>query len=708
MNENKREFTYNYGGKNLTIETGRLAKQADGAVFITCGGTQILATVVSAREMAEEQDFFPLLVDYKERFYAAGKFLGGINKREGRPSNAEILLMRMVDRPFRPLFPSGYFFETVIQATVHSYDEDADPEVMAGIASSAALTISDVPFEGPVGFCKVGRIDGKLILNPTLSQREISDLELVVAGTKDAISMVEGEAHELSEEMMVDAIMFAHEHIKGLCNFLEEVRKAVGKPKRPFTPVLPNQKIMDMLSRDFEKEARSILTVADKHKRQQAMKDLETKVQAVVDSNRAAYDFKEEDKLEKKIHSAVDEFFAQIMRSDILHKGIRIGGRSLTEVRPIETEIDILKRVHGSSLFTRGETQVMATVTLGGKEGEQLVDTVAGVHYDDFYLHYTFAPYCVGEARGYRGVGRREIGHGNLAERALKMMMPPEDKFPYTVRVSCEVTESNGSSSMGSICSGSMALMDAGVPLNAAVAGVAMGLIKEGDKFVILTDILGDEDHLGDMDFKVGGTKDGITAIQMDIKISGVTKEIFQQALKQARDGRLHILNQMSKSISSPRPDYKQGVPRIVMTQIEPDKIGALIGPSGRNIKAIQEEFKVTVEVDDSGTVKVLGPDTKLAKEAVDTINLQINGPKLGTEYEGVVVTIKEYGAFVDLAPNVSGLLHISEIANERAKSVEDYLREGDKVKVKVVEIDRYGKIKLSAKAIAPLQKRNP
>ncbi|MBF0207535.1 MAG: polyribonucleotide nucleotidyltransferase [Oligoflexia bacterium] len=706
MNQGKREFHYNYGGREVTIETGRLAKQADGAVFISCEGTQLLVTVVSAREVGEEQDFFPLLVDYKERFYSAGKFLGGFNKREGRPSSAEILLMRMVDRPFRPLFPTGYFYETIIQATVHSYDSSADPEVLAGLGAAAALTVSDVPFNGPAAFCKVGRIDGKFVLNPAHDQWEHSDLELVVAGSKDAILMVEGEADQLPEEVMVEAIIWAHDHIKGFCRFLENVQREVGKTKRAYAPTLPNQKILEKLRSDFENDARSCLAIAEKQSRQQAVKTLEDRALAAIIENKSAYGFSEEDRggIGKKVHVAVDEFISEIMRADILDKGKRIGGRSLTEIRPIETEVGVLRKVHGSSLFTRGETQVLAIVTLGGKDGAQLTDVVSGLIYERFYLHYTFAPYCVGEARGYRGVGRREIGHGNLAERALRQVLPSDDSFPYTVRVACEVTESNGSSSMGSICSGSMALMDAGVPLASPVAGVAMGLIKEGDKFVILTDILGDEDHLGDMDFKVAGTSKGITAIQMDIKISGVTKEIFQQALRQAKEGRLFILGNMSKSIASARADFRPGVPRIRSLNIEPDRIGALIGPSGKNVKALQEEFGVTVEVDDSGLVRVLGVDTEKVKEAVATIELQIAGPRLDAEYEGVVVSVKEYGAFVDLAANVSGLLHVSEITNDRVKSVEDYLDVGDKLRVKVIEVDRYGKIKLSAKAIESLQ----
>lgn len=698
---NKLEFKHNFGDREVIVETGRLAKQTDGSAFVTCGGTQVLATVVSARSLGESTDFFPLLVDYKEKFYAAGKFLGGFMKREGRPSSSEILLMRMIDRPFRPLFPSGYKFETIIQTTVHSYDPEVDPGIIAGIAASCALSFSDVPFNGPVGFCRVGRVQGKLVLNPTPTQMDISDLDLIVAGTLDAVLMIEGEAKELSEEQMVEAIIFGHEHVIKWCTFMKEVQDKHGKAKRSFEPIEVPAAVLDLLRKDFKDQAQKCLEISQKHARQDAVALLSKNVAAKLDEQ-------EKDVNHSKLaQAAVDELLYEMMRHDILRNHKRIGGRGLDVVRPIETEVDILKNVHGSSLFTRGETQVMATITLGGKDGEQMKDDITGISYDRFYLHYTFAPYCVGEAKGYRGVGRREIGHGNLAERALKGVIPPKEKFPYTVRVNCEVTESNGSSSMGSVCSGSMALMDAGVPVSGAVAGVAMGLIKEGKDFVILTDILGDEDHLGDMDFKVAGTKKGITAIQMDIKIAGIGKDIFQQAMEQARKGRLHILGEMAKTLDHAKDDYKDSVPRIDSLKIDPDKIGALIGPSGKNIKAIQENFKITVEVSDDGTVNILGTDKDLIKKAKDSISLQINGPLINSDYDGIVVSIKEYGAFVDIAPNVSGLLHVSEIADERIGDVNDYLTPGQTLKVRVVEVDRFGKIKLSAKAIQKIAKKS-
>jgi polyribonucleotide nucleotidyltransferase len=708
---NKQEFTFNYGGKDITIETGRMAKQADGAVFISCNGTQVLVTVVSAKEANPEQDFFPLLVDYKEKFYAGGKFLGGFNKREGRPSESEILLMRMVDRPFRPLFPEGYMNETIIQATVHSYTAEGDPEVLAGLGAAAALVLSDIPFLGVVGFNKVGRIDGKLVLNPTRKEWEKSDLELVVAGSKDAVSMIEGEAKELSEEVMLEAIMFGHDHIKKFCDFLEGVREKVGKPKRTFAPVLPHKELLAKIETHFEKEVKTALSIVPKLERQEALRLLNKRIVSELSENPAQFGLEKvlegtKDDNKKKLHGALDHVLYKVMRSDILSKNIRIGGRGLTDIRPIETEINLLSSVHGSSLFTRGETQVLAAVTIGGKEGQQLLDTLAGLSYEKFYLHYTFAPYSVGEARGYRGVGRREIGHGNLAERALRQVLPSEKEFPYTMRVACEVTESNGSSSMGSVCSGSMALMDAGVPLTSPVAGVAMGLIKEGEKYAILTDILGDEDHLGDMDFKVAGTKKGITAIQMDIKITGINEEIFKKALSQAHVGRLKILDEMSKTIPTTRAELKDGVPRIKSISIAPDRIGALIGPGGKNIKMLQETYSVTIEVAEDGTVSAVGVNTDKIDEVLCVIDLQINGPKIGSVYDGVVVSIKEFGAFVDLIPNVSGLLHVSELTTERVREVSDYLREGDTVKVKVLDVDKLGKIKLSAKALAPLNKK--
>lgn len=706
MLNNKKEFKFNYGENEVVIETGRLAKQADGSVLVSSNGTQVLVTVCCAEEVNDGQDFFPLLVDYKEKFFAAGKFLGGFMKREGRPSNAEILLMRMIDRPLRPLFPEGFMNETIITAQVLSFDGETDPEVLAGLGTAAALAVSDIPFNGPVGFCKVGKLDGKLILNPNHKQWENSDIELVLAASKDAILMVEGEANEVSEEEMMEALMFGHASIKEFCAVLESMKKEVGKEKRAWESAAANKTMMSKMQ-DFHADARAALEINDKLQRQKAVKAITKKVKEAIKENPSAFGLEDDSEAGKEAYKGVDEMMYNLMRRDILDNDKRIAGRALTQVREIETEVGLLKKAHGSSLFTRGETQVMATVTIGGKEGEQMSDSIYGVSYENFYLHYTFPPFSVGEARGYRGVGRREVGHGNLAERAIKKMMPDASEFPYTTRVTCEVLESNGSSSMGSVCSGSMALMDAGVPLKKPVAGVAMGLIKDGDNFKILTDILGDEDHLGDMDFKVAGSADGITAIQMDIKIEGITEEIFRQAMAQAKDGRLHILNEMAKTISTERKEFKEGVPQIMTTNIDKDKIGALIGPGGKNIKAIQEKNNVSIEITEEGLVKVLGTDVAVLKDVCDLIDLQITGPKIGTDYDATVVSIKEYGAFVDIAQGISGLVHVSEFADERVKDVNEYVSEGDKIKVRVLEIDRFGKIKLSAKAVSSLKKKD-
>ncbi len=705
MINNKKEFTFTYGGKEVTLETGRLAKQADGAVLVTSGETQVLTTVCSAHEIKDGQDFFPLMVDYKEKFSAAGKFLGGFMKREGRPSNAEILLMRMTDRPLRPLFPSGYMAETIVMAQVLSFDGETDPEVLAGLGTAAALAISDIPFAGPIGFCKVGKVEGKLCLNPSIDQWENSTIELVLAASKDAILMVEGEADEVSEEEMMEALMYGQKSIKEFCEVVDTMVAECGKEKREFISADANATLTAKMA-EYSDRARATLSFDNKQVRSKAISKLTKEVATDIKANPEAFGLTADDSAGKNAYQGVDDLLYKMMRTDILKEGKRIAGRALDKVREIETEVAVLAKPHGSSLFTRGETQVLATATLGGKEGEQMADSIHGVSFSKFYLHYTFAPYSVGEARGYRGVGRREVGHGNLAERAIKKMLPED--FPYTVRLTCEVTESNGSSSMGSVCSGSMALMDAGVPLKKPVAGVAMGLIKEGDDFTILTDILGDEDHLGDMDFKVAGTTEGITAIQMDIKITGITEEIFTKAMSQAKEGRLHILGEMAKTISAAKPNYKNGVPTIKTTQIATDKIGALIGPGGKNIKALQEDFSVNIEIDEDGTVKVLGVDQDLLNECVTVIDMQINGPKIGSEYDAKVVTIKEYGAFVDIAKGVSGLVHVSEIADERVKDVNDYVAEGDTIKIKVLEVDRFGKLKLSAKAVESLKSKNP
>ena len=707
MNEGKREFHLEYGGKKLTIETGRLAKQADGSVLVTCEGTQVLVTVCSAKEVADGQDFFPLMVDYREKYYSAGKFLGGFMKREARPGTHETLNSRLIDRPLRPLFPSGYMAETIIMPTVMSFDENADPEVLGALGAAAALAVSDIPFNGPLGTLKIGRIDGQWVINPAQSLWKESDLEMVVAASKDAIMMVEGEANELTEAEMIEALQVSHAEIKKFCELVETMKAEVGKPKREFISAKPNEKMMDSVKSQFTDDARSCLNIDDKLLRQNAVKALESKVTEAIAENPENFGLTADDSgvFGKESYKAVDHLMYEMMRNDILKEGKRIAGRGMTEVRQIETEVNVLRKTHGSSLFTRGETQVLAAVTMGGEEGEQSADRLHGMEKQKFYLHYQFPPYSVGEARGYRGVGRRELGHGNLAERAIKKVIPASNQ--YTLRVNCEVLESNGSSSMGSVCSASMALMDAGIPLNGPVAGVAMGLVKEGDEFAILTDILGDEDHLGDMDFKVAGTDKGITAIQMDIKIAGITEEIFTKAMSQAKEGRIHILNEMAKTITEARKELKDGVPKMETLKIDTDKIGALIGPGGKNIKGLQEQFGVNISIEEDGTVQIVGSVNEQLNLCKRTIDLQINGPKVGDEYDSVVSAIKEYGAFVDLAPGTSGLVHVSEIAEERVNDVNEYLAEGDEIRVKVIELDRFGRFKLSAKAVKPLSKKS-
>lgn len=705
MLNNKKEFKMNYGGKEITLETGRLAKQATSSVMASCEGTQVLVTLMCAREVNDGQDFFPLMVDYKEKFYAAGKFLGGFLKREGRPSNAEILIMRLIDRPLRPLFPEGFMYETIVTAQVMSHG-GGDAEVLAGLGAAAAISISDVPFNGPLGFAKVGKIDGKLTLNPSKEEFKNSCLELLVAGKPDAVLMVEGEADEVSEADMLEAITFGHNNIKEFCKLVDQMIQEVGVKKREFTPVNPNAALMAAAEKEFTADARKVLGVNVKQERSAATSAFKKSIKEALKANPSKFGLTEDSDFGKEAAKITDEMLYKFMRADILNEEKRIANRPVNKVREIETEVSVLKSVHGSALFTRGETQVIAAVTIGGKEGEQMYDSIHGVGFDKFYLHYAMQPFSVGEARGYRGVGRREVGHGNLAERALKKAMPSQELFPYTVRVACEVLESNGSSSMGSVCSGSMALMDAGVPLKGPVAGIAMGLIKEGDKYKILTDILGDEDHLGDMDFKLAGTKDGITAIQMDMKIAGISEQIFREALDQAKTARTHILGEMSKTMSSHREGFKAGVPQIKSFKIAPDKIGALIGPGGKNIKALQENFKVSMDVAEDGTVKVLGIDVSKIDEVISLAEMQLNGPKIGSVYKGTVVTIKEYGAFVDIVAGLAGLVHVSEIADERVNDVNEYLTEGQLVDVKVLEVDRFGKIKLSVKAVAPVAKK--
>ena len=705
INQHKQEWRMNYGGKEIVLEIGRMAKQADGSVLVSSQGTQVLVTVCSATHAKEGQDFFPLLVEYTEKFYAAGKYPGGFKKREGRPSDRESLNARLIDRPLRPLFPEGYLFDTVVSCTVFSYNpQGGDPEILAGLGASAALTVSDIPFAGPIGLCKVGRIDNKYILNPTLNDWKKSDMEIVVAASQEAILMVEGEAKLVPEKDVLEAIWFAHDNIKEYVALLKNIRQEVGRSKREFVPLSPNETLMTTIRQRYLGKAKETLSITNKIERQKAQGEIIKTVAKEMEQNPDNFGLEEGDSFSKKAAEGMDEILYNLLREDILERDKRIGDRGLNQVRPIETEVDVLSVPHGSALFTRGETQVLSTVTLGGPTDEQMFDGIRGVGTEQFYLHYNFPPYSVGESRGVRGVGRREIGHGNLAQRGVAGVLPHEN--PYTTRVVCEVLESNGSSSMGSVCAASMALMDAGIPLTAPVAGIAMGLVTDKKQFKILTDILGDEDHLGDMDFKVAGTEDGISAIQMDIKIEGLTREILEIAMNKAREGRLHILTEMAKTISTNRKEFKDNVPKIQSMSIPEDKIGALIGSGGKNIRSLQESFELTIDIEETGNLKIIGTDSKKITACMELIDLQINGPKIGDDYDAVAVTIKEYGAFVDIAPGVSGLVHISELANERIKDPFEYIAEGDKLKVKVLEVDHLGRLKLSAKAVSPLKRK--
>ena len=702
----KKDYKIDFGGKEVVVHTGHMAKQADGAVLVSCEGTQVLVTVCSSKSANSGQDFFPLMVEYLERFYAAGKFLGGFLKREAKPSTKETLNARLIDRPIRPLFPKGYMNETIVTCMVLSYNPKGDPEVLAGLGASAALSISDIPFEKPIGTCKVARIQGEFVINPDKEEWDQSDMEITVSGSQDAILMVEGEAKEANEKEVLDAIMFGHKQIKQYCTLVEKMQKEIGRPKREFVPQTPNKQLMDKVTDNFAQNAREVLQINEKKQRQDETTLLEKKVAQTLVENPENFNLSNDADFNNIARDAIDKLLYNMMRNDILEEEKRIAGRKLDQVRPIETQTNLLSSPHGSALFTRGETQVLSTVTLGGSKGDQMVDRITGLSYDKFYLHYTFPPFSVGEARGKFNVSRRELGHGNLAERALKTVLPPFEDFSYTMRVACEVLESNGSSSMGSVCAGSMALMDAGVPLRSPVAGIAMGLVKEGERYKILSDILGDEDHLGDMDFKVAGTQKGITAIQMDIKIDGINQEIVEKALEQARKGRYHILEQMEKTIKTAREDLKEGVPRIDTFKISPDKIGALIGPSGKNIKYLQEHFEVAIECEDDGSIRVIGIDKEKIKKCIELSELQINGPKVGEEYKAIVASIKEYGAFVDIAPGCSGLLHISEITDQRVRDVYEYLSEGDECHVKVIGIDNQGRVKFSAKAVKNVPKK--
>ncbi len=699
------------GGRELVIETGKLAKQAHGSVTIQYGDTVLLVTAVSATEKKEGLDFFPLTVDYQEKLYAAGRIPGSYFKREGRLTEKETLTSRLIDRGLRPLFPEGYFFETQIIAFVLSSDQQNEPDVHAITAASAALHLSDAPFMGPIAGVRVGRIDGKFVANPTAEERTRSDIDLVVASSRDAIMMVEGGSHEISEADMVDALLFGFESAQPLIKLQDELREKAGKPKREFNAPAVDANLKNRVRELAFDKVKNAYTRHVKEERygalSQAKKEVVEQLKQELGENFAAN--------EKAIKGFIEDLKYDYVRQMVVNEGVRIGGRKGHEIRNIWNEVGVLPRTHGSAVFTRGETQALVVATLGTADDEQRLENLSGMTFKKFMLHYNFPPFSVGEAKFLRGPGRREIGHGALAERALKQVMPDEGaQFPYTVRVVSDVLESNGSSSMASVCGGTLALMDAGVPIKAPVAGIAMGLIKENDKIAILSDILGDEDHLGDMDFKVCGTAKGITAIQMDIKITGVSREILAKALDQARDGRLHILEAMKKTLAEPRAEISKFAPRITTIKIRPERIKDVIGPGGKVIRDIIARTGCSVDIEDDGTVAIASANQDQVEQAIKMVRNLTQEADIGKAYLGTVRRIVEFGAFVELFPGTDGLVHISELAEGRVAKVEDVVKEGDEVLVKVISVDRTGKIRLSRKEaigmkegdVAPVQPR--
>jgi polyribonucleotide nucleotidyltransferase len=687
-----KKVTFTINGEAISIESGRMAKQADGSVLVSMGETVVLVTVVAAKTPTDK-DYLPLFVEYREKLYAAGRIPGGFFKREGRPGEKETLNARLIDRPLRPLFGDSFNFEMQVVAQVLSFDGENQPDVLGITGASAALAVSDIPFSDILSGVRVGRVDGRFLANPKLSEIEKSDMDIIVAGTDKAVLMVEGGTSEVTEEDLVQAIAFGHGHIKKLNELQRELIKEVGsKEKRVLEPPL----VIEDLDRAIEEKYFARITDSLKTPGKLARQD---ELQSIHDE--AQEEFKESyPEKENYIHAALEKLEKREMRRMILQDGVRVDGRGYTDIRPITCEVGVLPRAHGSALFTRGETQSLVATTLGTTQDEQMLDTIEGESWKRYMLHYNFPPYSVGEIGSFRGPGRREIGHGALAERAIKPVIPGEEEFPYTIRIVSDILESNGSSSMATVCGGSLALMDAGVPVAKAVAGIAMGLVLEEDRVCVLSDILGLEDHLGDMDFKVTGTRSGITAFQMDIKVHGVTEEILRRALEQARQGREIILNAMDSTISEPRKDISVFAPKITMLKIPVDKIRELIGPGGKIIRNIQEESGAIVEVEDDGTVKVAAVNNASSEKALAMIKDITAEPEVGTIYEGVVKSIVSFGAFVEILPGRDGLLHISEIANRRIESVEDLLKVGDVIRVKVININGDGKIRLSKKAV--------
>ncbi|MCL1959808.1 MAG: polyribonucleotide nucleotidyltransferase [Spirochaetes bacterium] len=688
------KVTLQIAGKDLILETGRIAKQANGSVFAQYAGSAVIATVCSSSEPLEGLNYVPLTVEYNEKYYAAGKIPGGFIKRESRPKDKEILVSRLIDRPMRPLFEKSFGREIQLIPTTLSTDQVNPPDILAIIASSAAVHISDIPFNGPIAGVRVCQVNGELVVNPTYEQIEKSTLEIVVAGTKDGITMVEGGAKEVSEELMLEALGKAHTVIREFCALQEKLKELAGKEKLPL--VVPSYSLENadaIRSAGYSKLERACF-LPTKHERHEGIKAVKTELET-------QYAAQLEDEKQKKLFDALfEDMQYEILRSSILDKGKRVDGRSLEDIRNITCEVDILPRTHGSALFTRGETQALVVTTLGTVFDEQVYDDIEGDKRENFMLHYNFPPYSVGEV-GRTGTGRREIGHGNLARRSLEAMVPSKEDFPYTIRVVSEIMESNGSSSMASVCGGTLSMLHAGIPMKKPVAGIAMGLITEGkagpgDRFAVLSDILGEEDHLGDMDFKVAGTKDGITGFQMDIKISGVSTEIMRKALDQAKRGRMHILSVMNQCIDKPAGQISEYAPKIVSLRIDIDKIGALIGPGGKNIKALCEQYSVKINTEDDGTVTIFGKNTKDAENAKIAVMGIASDPEIGRVYDGVVKRIMDFGAFVEILPGKEGLVHISKLSRQRIAQVTDVIKEGQQIPVKLLEIDKMGRLNLS------------
>jgi len=693
VNPTKKEIKF--GDHQVTLETGEIARQASGAVMASLGDTVVLVTTVAMKETEEGRDFFPLTVNYQERTYAAGKIPGGFFKREGRPSEKETLTSRLIDRPLRPLFPDGFTNEVQIIATVVSLDPEIDPDIPAMIGASASVMLSGVPFNGPIGAARVGYKDGNYILNPSATQLESSELDLVVAGTENAVLMVESEAKELSEEVMLGAVVFGHEQMQVVINGIKEFAKAAGAQPWDWQPPETDDTVNVAVTQAAENDFMQAYQIKEKQDRYTRLGEIRSGIieKLCNPENENSHDA-------EAVRTAMEKLEKKIVRGQILAGQPRIDGRDTRSVRPIAVRVGVLPRTHGSALFTRGETQALVVTTLGTARDAQSIDAIEGERKEHFMLHYNFPPYCVGETGFVGSPKRREIGHGRLAKRGVAAVMPDINEFPYSIRVVSEITESNGSSSMASVCGTSLSLMDAGVPIKAPVAGIAMGLIKEGDGFAVLSDILGDEDHLGDMDFKVAGTQNGVSALQMDIKIDGITQDIMKQALAQAKDGRMHILGCMNEVISTSRTEMSEFAPRYITIKIHPDKIRDVIGKGGATIRQITEETGASIDIDDDGTVKIASVDSAAGKEAQRRIELITADVEVGVVYEGKVSKLMDFGAFVTILPGKDGLVHISQISHERVENVSDKLAEGDIVKVKVLEIDKQGRIRLSMKAV--------